>query len=142
MLRIDLTAGAIPRRLRENPYPHPHNSQSFGRPIMAANTTAARRKVDARRHTDEPVESAPADSGLRKMLTGSDVARLTGFSKATIYRLERAGNFPPGTFISSRHKVWFLDQLVRWQREVEGRRFPRLHRGGKPRRVRTADVEA
>ncbi|WP_454617524.1 helix-turn-helix transcriptional regulator [Bradyrhizobium cenepequi] len=102
---------------------------------MAADDTDVRASRRRRDKTQDALRP-------RKMLSLSEVTKLTGLSKATIFRLERDGRFPRGTFISPRRKIWFEDQIVPWMYAIEGQRFPRVHRGGKPRRATPADVEA
>jgi predicted DNA-binding transcriptional regulator AlpA len=69
----------------------------------------------------------------RRMLNQAQVLEIVPISPVTLWRLERAGRFPRGTFISPNKKVWFEDEVVAWQNEVNGRR-----RGWRTRREREA----
>ena len=42
------------------------------------------------------------------------VASMLTISRATIYRMVRAGKFPKPIYISARRKVWSLDALQSW----------------------------
>lgn len=43
-----------------------------------------------------------------------DVIRMSGLSRATIYRLEAAGVFPARVRISQRTVGWYLHQVEEW----------------------------
>ncbi|MGV7218262.1 helix-turn-helix transcriptional regulator [Bradyrhizobium sp. UFLA05-112] len=69
------------------------------------------------------VEICPPDNSRpRRMLNEAQVLAVVPVSTTTLWRMERRGLFPRGTFISANRKVWFEDEVVRWQREVDGRR--------------------
>jgi predicted DNA-binding transcriptional regulator AlpA len=65
--------------------------------------------------------------GLRRMLGIDEVLRIVPVSAVTLWRMERNGLFPKGTFISPNKKIWWADEVVRWQQEVDGRRRGRRH---------------
>ncbi|MGH8311510.1 MAG: helix-turn-helix transcriptional regulator, partial [Steroidobacteraceae bacterium] len=44
------------------------------------------------------------------------VQRLTGLSRSTIYRLERAGAFPSRVRLSARASAWPADEVGAWVR--------------------------
>jgi predicted DNA-binding transcriptional regulator AlpA len=60
-------------------------------------------------------------AGLRKMLSEAEVLAIIPVSSVTLWRMARRGTFPKPTFISPNKKVWFADEVVRWQAEVNGR---------------------
>ena len=45
------------------------------------------------------------------------VMQMSGLSRATIYRLESAGAFPPRVRISERAVGWRLDQVEQWMQQ-------------------------
>jgi prophage regulatory protein len=42
------------------------------------------------------------------------VTKLTGLSRMTIYRLERAGEFPKRRLLSKNSVAWFEEDILRW----------------------------
>jgi prophage regulatory protein len=60
-------------------------------------------------------------SGVRKMLREAEVLMITSVSPATLWRMVKAGKFPPPTFIAPNSKRWFMDEIIAWQRAVDGR---------------------
>jgi len=58
---------------------------------------------------------------LRRMLSIEQVLAVVPLSPVTIWRMERKGRFPKGTFISPNKKIWFEDEIVKWQTDVNGR---------------------
>jgi prophage regulatory protein len=71
--------------------------------------------------SDEREDSAPK-SGLRRMLNEEQLLAVVPFSSVTLWRMEKAGRFPRSTYISPNRRVWDEDEIVAWQREVNGRR--------------------
>jgi len=67
-------------------------------------------------------------SGPRRMLIEEQVLELIPVSRTTLWRMERTGKFPRGTFISKNRKVWFEDSIIEWQNEVDERE-PHRRRG-------------
>ena len=67
----------------------------------------------------------------RKMLTEQEVLRLVPFSRSTLWRREREGSFPKGSYISANRKIWFADDIAGWQHAIEGQ-----GRGRKNQRLR------
>jgi predicted DNA-binding transcriptional regulator AlpA len=63
----------------------------------------------------------------RVMLNIEQVLRIVPVSPVTLWRLERKGAFPKGTYISANRKVWFEDEIVAWQNGVSGRGRGRRH---------------
>lgn len=77
--------------------------------------------IAAKRAEVEMEDGALEKSGLRRMLGEREVLRLVPVSATTLWRMERKGLFPRGTFISPNKKIWWLDEVQRWQQEVDGR---------------------
>jgi predicted DNA-binding transcriptional regulator AlpA len=57
--------------------------------------------------------------GVRQMLTAEQVLELIPFSRATLFRLERDELFPKGVPITPQRKLWFEDEVLAWQRDVQ-----------------------
>ncbi|MET3992144.1 hypothetical protein BjapCC829_36490 [Bradyrhizobium barranii] len=72
-------------------------------------------------------EDATDKAGLRVMLSEAQVLAVVPVSPVTLWRMERDGRFPRGTFISPNKKIWWADEIAAWQREVDGRRRGRRH---------------
>ena len=70
---------------------------------------------------DEMEDARPDTSGPRRMLNEKQVLQIVPVSPVTLWRMEKRGAFPKGTFISPNKKIWWLDEVVRWQQEVDGR---------------------
>jgi prophage regulatory protein len=66
-------------------------------------------------------EVAPDTSGPRRMLNQEQVLRIVPVSPVTLWRMEKAGRFPKSSYISANRRVWFEDEIITWQREVDGR---------------------
>jgi prophage regulatory protein len=67
----------------------------------------------------------------RRMLTEKEVLEIVPVSTVTLWRMERDGEFPRGSYISPNRKVYFADEVVAWQNSVNGR-----SRGRRPRKAR------
>jgi predicted DNA-binding transcriptional regulator AlpA len=67
----------------------------------------------------------------RRMLNEQQVLDIVPISRATLWRMERAGKFPRGTYISPNRKIWYLDEIVAWQNTVDEFN-PKRGRGGNP----------
>jgi prophage regulatory protein len=65
-----------------------------------------------------PDEDRPL-AGPRKMLNEKQVLAIVPFSRATLFRMEKAGTFPRGTYISPNRKIWYEDEIVSWQNSVD-----------------------
>jgi prophage regulatory protein len=75
----------------------------------------------------EMEDGAPAKSGPRKMLNEKQVLQIIPVSAVTLWRMEKAGKFPKSTYISPNRRVWFEDEIIAWQNEVNGRGRGRRH---------------
>ena len=60
-------------------------------------------------------------AGVRIMLNERQLLQIVPLSAVTIWRLEKRGQFPRGSFISPNKRVWFRDEIIRWQEQVSGR---------------------
>jgi predicted DNA-binding transcriptional regulator AlpA len=69
----------------------------------------------------ETEDGAPAKTGPRVMLNEGQILALVPISATTSWRMEKRGAFPKGTYISPNRKVWFEDEIITWQNEVNGR---------------------
>ncbi|WP_456843641.1 helix-turn-helix transcriptional regulator [Bradyrhizobium sp. USDA 4510] len=70
----------------------------------------------------------------RRMLNEKQVLEIIPVGRTTLYRMEKAGRFPKSTYISPNRRVWYEDQIVRWQETVD--EFDRRRGRGKGRRHR------
>jgi prophage regulatory protein len=83
--------------------------------------------TEANQQQAETEDGAPDKSGLRVMLNEAQLLAIVPLSATTIWRLERKGQFPRSTYISPNRRVWFADEIAKWQSEVDGRRRGRRH---------------
>jgi predicted DNA-binding transcriptional regulator AlpA len=67
----------------------------------------------------------------RRMLKLEQVLQIVPVSDVTLWRMEKAGLFPKGDFISYNTKVWYEDEVIAWQNSTSGR-----SRGRRPRKAR------
>jgi predicted DNA-binding transcriptional regulator AlpA len=67
------------------------------------------------------------------MLNEEQVRQIVPVSRTTLWAMERSGRFPKSIYISANRRVWFEDEIITWQREVDGRSRGRAnHPGGTP----------
>ena len=81
-------------------------------------------------------DGAPEKPVPRRMLNEKQVLEIVPVGRTTLYRMEKAGRFPKSTYISPNRRVWFEDEIVAWQSEVD--EFNPRRRRGKGRRQRVA----
>jgi prophage regulatory protein len=77
--------------------------------------------------------ASDGSAGPRRMLNEKQVLRIVPVSRTTLYRMEKAGRFPKSTYISPNKKIWYEDQIIGWQNEVDA--FDPSRGRGKGRRV-------
>jgi prophage regulatory protein len=69
-------------------------------------------------------------AGLRRMLGEKEILQFLPVSTVTLWRMVKRGEFPPPTFITANKKIWWADEVQKWQSEVDGRgRGGRNHPG-------------
>ena len=92
-------------------------------------TSAPKKRAEA-----EPDDSATdKPSEPRRMLSQEQVLAIVPVSPVTLWRMEKQGRFPKGTFISENKKIWFADEVRRWQDQVDGRGRGRRHHPPAPK---------
>lgn len=52
-----------------------------------------------------------------RLLRAKDVAAITGFSRASIYKFSKAGKFPPFIRVSPKILAWNAEDVTAWIRE-------------------------
>jgi predicted DNA-binding transcriptional regulator AlpA len=57
----------------------------------------------------------------RRMLTEAELLALVPLGRSTLFRLMADGKFPRGTFVSANRRLWFADEILRWQNAVNER---------------------
>jgi prophage regulatory protein len=90
--------------------------------------------------TREETESevrAPDNPGPRRMLNEKQVLEIVPVFTVTLWRMEKAGKFPRSTCISPNRRVWFEDEIIKWQNAVN--EFNPNRGRGKGRRPRVSD---
>jgi predicted DNA-binding transcriptional regulator AlpA len=71
------------------------------------------------REQDLPANDGSHDQQLRKMLNEAQLLALLPFSRRTLYGMMKRNQFPKGSFISEGRRIWFLDEIIGWQRSIE-----------------------
>jgi prophage regulatory protein len=56
----------------------------------------------------------------RKMLSEKQVLALFPIARSTLWRMERRGEFPKGTYVLANRKFWFEDEIAAFQIALEG----------------------
>ena len=69
----------------------------------------------------EAEDIALEKAGLRVMMSEAQVLKIVPVSTVTLWRMVKRGDFPPPTFITANKKIWWLDEVIAWQGEVDGR---------------------
>lgn len=87
---------------------------------------------------DHLAETIDSPSRPRRMLNEAQVLAIVPVSRTTLYRMERSGRFPKGTYISPNRRVWFEDEIIAWQEAVD--EFDPKRARGKGRRPRASVV--
>jgi prophage regulatory protein len=59
------------------------------------------------------------DEKVREMLTAEAVLSMIPVSRTTLFRLERDKLFPQGQAITPHRKLWFKDEVIAWQKELQ-----------------------
>jgi prophage regulatory protein len=67
------------------------------------------------------------NSGPRRMLNEKQVLQIVPVSPVTLWRMEKKGLFPKGSYISPNRKIWYEDEIIKWQTDVNGRGRGRRH---------------
>jgi prophage regulatory protein len=69
----------------------------------------------------EEQERTPDEPRPRKMLNEKQVLEIVPVSAVTLWRMERQGRFPKGSYMSANRKAWFEDEIIEWQNSINGR---------------------
>ena len=56
---------------------------------------------------------------VREMLTTEQVLSKIKISRTTLLRLEKEKLFPQGQLLTAHKKLWFLDDIIRWQKDLQ-----------------------
>jgi len=59
---------------------------------------------------------------IDEILSSSEVRKITGKSRATIYRWSKSGLFPKPRSMGNGHNMWFKSDVIKW--------FEQLHNNG------------
>jgi prophage regulatory protein len=73
------------------------------------------------RQQAEMANGAADKAGPRKMLNEKQVLQIIPVSAVTLWRMEKKGQFPKGSYISANRKIWYEDEIIAWQNEINGR---------------------
>jgi prophage regulatory protein len=60
-----------------------------------------------------------------QVLRARDVVRVTGLSRQSLWRLYKAGEFPPPRQLSARSVGWLYSEIVQWLRDRQPSTIPR-----------------
>jgi prophage regulatory protein len=76
------------------------------------------KRQEAEIETSLVAKEAPP-SGLRRMLNEAQVLAIVPISTVTLWRMEKAGKFPRSTYISPNRRIWYEDEIIAWQSNVD-----------------------
>jgi len=89
------------------------------REMRDAMMTAARRMFPTAKIAPVTIRRRPVEDS---MLSDREVRRRTGLSRTTIWRLERAGEFPERKPLSANRVAWKESEVAAWIAQRKGRR--------------------
>ena len=74
------------------------------------------------RPQEKPREAAEdhASERPRKMLSEKQVLALIPIARSTLWRMERKGQFPKGSYILPGRKFWYADEIAAFQIALDG----------------------
>ena len=58
-------------------------------------------------------------TGLRPMINEHELLAVVRISRTTLFRMQKAGNFPTPTYVSPNRRLWFVDEVAAWQAAVD-----------------------
>jgi len=64
-------------------------------------------------------EDVERDSEIRIMLTSEQILDIVPITRTMLFRLEKDGLFPIGQLLTPRRKLWFKDDVIEWQRDLQ-----------------------
>ena len=88
--------------------------------------------------TRQETESEGGAPAPRRMLNERQVLEIVPVSATTLWRMEKAGKFPRSTYISPNRRVWFEDEITKWQNAVNEFNPNRRRGKGRGRRASTS----
>jgi prophage regulatory protein len=65
------------------------------------------------------MEGEPKSEAMREMLTAEQVLEMIPISRTTLFRLEQDELFPKGVPVTTHRKLWFRDEVIQWQRDLQ-----------------------
>lgn len=63
--------------------------------------------------------SGTPEPRVREMLNAEQVLALIPISRTTLFRMERDRFFPQGMAITPHRKLWFADEVIQWQADLQ-----------------------
>jgi prophage regulatory protein len=93
----------------------------YAKPDNTARNTPEFVMTAANGQQAEIVDGVPVRPEPRRMLNEKQVLEIVPVGRTTLYRMEKAGRFPRSTYISPNRRVWFEDEIIRWQTAVDER---------------------
>jgi predicted DNA-binding transcriptional regulator AlpA len=104
--------------MKENPPHTPFPPRGDGTSASPAVITSAIEKVItmAGMMGDRP----PDEPRARRMLNEKQVLAIVPIARSTLWRMEKTGKFPKGSYILGNRKLWFEDEVMAWQNAVDG----------------------
>jgi predicted DNA-binding transcriptional regulator AlpA len=90
--------------------------------------------MTANRHDKAEIDGGADKSEPRNMLSEKRVLEIVPVGRTTLFRMVKAGRFPKSTYVSPNRRLWFADEILSWQNNVDA--FdPKRGRGKGRRRV-------
>jgi prophage regulatory protein len=67
----------------------------------------------------------------RRMLNEKQILALIPIARSTLWRMEKQGKFPKGSYILANRKLWYADEVEAWQNALDGQGHGRRNRAAK-----------
>ena len=61
------------------------------------------------------MQALQGGNAVRRMLTLDEVLEKVRVARSTLFRMEKAGNFPERVYVSENRIMWFEDEVIAWQ---------------------------
>ena len=74
----------------------------------------------------------------RTMLELDEVLQIIPVGKSTLKRMLNSGTFPPGHYLSPNRRVWYEDEILQWQQQLNTKAVTKRKRRPAPKKKKRA----
>jgi predicted DNA-binding transcriptional regulator AlpA len=72
--------------------------------------------MDTRWTELEVQEMSVADEEVREMISMEQILQMIPLHRNTLHRMIKEGAFPKAQLVTPHKKLWFKDEIIRWQK--------------------------